>query len=173
MRAHTLYGKKSKCSFAITKVEYLGHFISGQGVETDPAKIASVQKWPQPRNVKELRSFLGLAGYYRKFVRHYAIISKPLTQLLKKGEFVWSSTASLAFQSLKDALSSAPVLTLPDFNKSFVVETDASNSGIGAVLIQEGHPLAFLSRALGPRWQNLSVYEKELLVVLSRSGNNI
>lgn len=90
-------------------------------------------------------------------MRNYAIISKPLTCLLKKGEFVWNQEATQSLETLKKALSSAPVLTLPDFSKSFVIETDASNNGIGAVLMQDNHPIAFLSKALGPRWQKLSV----------------
>lgn len=167
MQQNQLYAKPSKCFFAVDKVEYLGHFISGRGVETDPQKINAVKVWPVPRNVKELRSFLGLAGYYRKFVRGYAIISKPLTDLLKKGAFAWSDAAEQAFETLKEALISAPVLALPDFTKVFVVETDASCNGIGAVLMQEGHPLAFISKALVPKWQKLSVYEKELLAVVS------
>ncbi|XP_074271624.1 uncharacterized protein LOC141595557 [Silene latifolia] len=166
MRQNKLYAKSTKCAFAINKVEYLGHFISGVGVETDQAKVVAVAQWPEPKNVKELRSFLGLAGYYRKFVKGYAVISQPLTQLLRKGEFKWDNSAFRAFQALKTALTSAPVLALPDFNKLFVVETDASNNGIGAVLMQEGHPLAFISKTLSPKWQKLSVYEKELLAIV-------
>lgn len=158
---------KKNCAFAIDKVEYLGHFISGQGVETDPEKVAAVEKWPVPKNVKELRSFLRLAGYYRKLVKGYACISRPLTNLLKKGEFCWSDEANYAFEALKKVLSSAPALALTDFSKQFEIETDASNGGIGAVLMQGGHPLAFLSKALGPKWQKLSVYEKELLAIVT------
>ena len=166
MREHSLYAKDSKCSFLMAKVEYLGHFISAVGVETDPRKVEAVAKWPTPVCVKDLRSFLGLAGYYRKFIRNFATISKELTNQLKKGAFQWNSSAQQAFDNLKTALVTAPVLALPDFNKVFVVETDASKEGIGAVLMQDSHPLAFLSKALGPRWQNLSVYEKELLAIV-------
>ena len=149
------------------KIEYLGHFISGKGVETDPRKVESVAKWPVPKSVKELKSFLGLAGYYRKFIRNYSGISRDLNDLLKKGIFKWNDKAQVAFETLKSALIAAPVLALPDFDKIFVLETDASNEGIGAVLMQDGHPLAFLSRSLGPRWQKLSVYEKELLAIVT------
>lgn len=93
MRKNSLYAKDSKCCFVMDKVEYLGHFISGTGVETDPRKVAAIEKWQAPKNVKELRSFLGLAGYYRKFIKNYAVISKDLTDLLKKGEFQWSEKA--------------------------------------------------------------------------------
>lgn len=152
MRANSLYTKDSKCCFVMDKIEYLGHFISAQGVETDPRKISTVVNWPVPTCVKELRSFLGLAGYYRKFIRSYDVISKGLTDQLKKGVFKWTDQAQVAFEALKAALVTAPVLSLPDFSKEFVVETDASKEGIGAVLMQEGHPLAFLSKTLGSRW---------------------
>ena len=107
--------------------------------------------WLTPQSVKDLRSFLGLAGYYRKFVRNFGIIAKPLTELLKKNTlFIWTTSHDQSFQALKQALSSSPVLALPDFSKPFSIEMDASASGIGAVLTQEGHPLAFPSKALGP-----------------------
>lgn len=121
--------------------------ISDQGVGTDPSKISAISSWPTPVNVKELRSFLGLAGYYRKFVRNFSIISKPLTELLKKHAiFVWTQAHQQSFSALKYALINSPVLSLPDFSKPFCIETDASGTGIGAVLLQGGHPLAFLSK---------------------------
>ncbi|CAM8925392.1 unnamed protein product [Rhodiola kirilowii] len=161
-----LYLKNSKCTFGATRIEYLGHFISAAGGSTDPNKIKAVQQWPIPKSQKQLRSFLGLANYYRRFIRNYSVISRPLTNLLKKEGFVWGSDANDAFTALKTALSTAPVLALPDFQKTFVVETDASNTGIGAVLMQEHHPICYISRALGPRHQALSVYEKELMAVV-------
>lgn len=157
----------SKCSFAQPQVSYLGHIIGAQGVSTEPKKIQDVLTWPTPISVKKLRGFLGLAGYYRKFVKNFGIISKPLTQLLRKGvPFRWGSEAEAAFQQLKQALTSAPVLGLLDFSKQFTVETDASDAGIGAVLSQEGHPIAYLSKALGPRSKGLSTYEKECMAIL-------
>jgi len=166
LRSNQLFAKLSKYAFAIAKVEYLGHLISAQGVATDPAKIKAVQAWPEPQNVKQLKGFLGLSGYYRKFIKGYAHIAQPLTNLLKKGAFEWTVEAHKAFKSLKAALVSAPVLGIPDFTKVFVIETDASTHGIGAILMQEGHPLAYISKSLGPRWQGLSVYEKELLALV-------
>ena len=165
MREHTFVAKKSKCAFGIARVEYLGHFISAESISTDPREVEAVHKWPAPSTVKELRSFLGLAGYYRKFIKGYAVITK-LTQLLKKEEFCWGPEAEAAFLKLKQALTSAVVLAFPNFSKPFVVETDVSATGIGAVLMLAGHPLAFISRVLGPKWQQLSVYKKELLVVV-------
>jgi hypothetical protein len=141
--------------------------VSADGVATDSSKIESIRNWPRPDNQKELRGFLGITGYYRKFIKHYAIISQPLTGLLKKGAlYVWTDTSETAFCTLKQALITAPVLALPDFTFQFVVDTDAYDVGIGAVLSQKGHPLAFVSRALGPRNRCLSVYEKEYLAIL-------
>jgi hypothetical protein len=159
--------KLSKCAFAQQKIAYLGHVISAEGVATDTTKIETVKSWPRPANQKEVRGFLGLSGYYRKFIRHYAFICQPLTSLLKKGSlFVWTEAHEAAFQVLKEALTSAPVLALPDYTSPFVVEMDACDVGIGAVLSQKGHPLAFVSRALGPKNRGLSVYEKEYMAIL-------
>jgi hypothetical protein len=159
--------KLSKCKFAQQSITYLGHIISSAGISTDLAKVEVVLSWPHHSNVKEVRSFLGLAGYYRKFVEHFVVISKLLTSLLKKNTlFVWTSEHSEAFQLLKQALAEAPVLAMPDFTTTFCIETDASNMGVGAVLLQKGHPLAYISKALGPRTKGLSTYEKEYLAIL-------
>jgi hypothetical protein len=167
LRADQWQIKLSKCSFAQQEIAYLGHVISARGVATNPSKVDAVTSWPVPANCRELRGFLGLAGYYRKFVHHFVVISKPLTQLLKKHTpFVWTQDHDHAFSTLKTALSSAPVLQLPDFSSPFAVETDASGSGIGAVLSQNNHPLAFVSKALGPKNRGLSTYEKEYLDIL-------
>lgn len=145
----------------------MGHVINAQGVATDPVKIQAIAEWPVPNCLKDLRSFLGLAGYYRKFIRHFGVICQPLTALLKKGSlFVWTNEHGIAFDTLKKALVTAPVLALPDFTVVFLVETDASAVGVGAVLMQKGHPLAFLSKALGPKSRGLSTYEKEYLAVI-------
>lgn len=123
--------------------------------------------WETPTSLKKLRGFLGLAGYYRKFVKGFGVISKPLTNLLRKGvQFLWTEEAEAAFQALKQALVSAPVLALPNFQKPFTVETDASDTGIGAVLSQDNHPIAYISKALGPSTMGLSTYEKEYLAIL-------
>lgn len=117
--------KRSKCQFAQQRIAYLGHVISADGVATDPAKI---QSWTSPTDAKQLRSFLGLAGYYRKFVKHFTIIARPLNDLLKKGTmFMWTAIHEDSFQSLKQALVSSPVLALPDFSKPFQFQTDASD----------------------------------------------
>jgi hypothetical protein len=149
--------KLSKCSFAQRSIHYLGHVISGAGVATDPQKVEAIANWPTPKNSKELRSFLGLAGYYRKFVRYFGVIAKPLTELLKKNVlFIWTSAHDNSFKALQSALCNSPVLQLPDFSKPFSIETDASGTGVGAVLLQDNHPLDFLNKALGPKSMGLS-----------------
>ena len=148
--------KRSKCSFGVDSVAYLGHIISAAGVAMDPAKVQAIHDWPQPRSARAVRGFLGLAGYYRKFVHNYGTIAAPLTALLKEG-FAWTTEAAVAFSALKGAVTSAPVLTLLDFSKPFVVECDASTYGFGAVLIQEAHPIAFFSRPVAPRHRSLSL----------------
>lgn len=157
----------SKCNFAQQQISYLGHVISEKGVATDPKKVEAITSWPIPENVKQLRSFLDLAGYYRKYVRYFATIAKPLTDLLKKHSlFVWTMEHTTAFELLKKALSTAPVLAVLDFTQQFCIETDASKDGIEAVLLQNGHPLAFISKPLGIRNQGLSTYEKEYMAIL-------
>ncbi|XP_035544148.1 uncharacterized mitochondrial protein AtMg00860-like [Juglans regia] len=120
------------------EVDYLGHIISGQGVKADPSKIQTILDWPFPKTSKALRGFLGLTGYYRKFIRHYGLLAAPLTQLLTKNGFVWTQEAELAFKKLKEAVTRPPVLALPDISKPFTVECDASGKGIEAVLMQSG-----------------------------------
>jgi hypothetical protein len=162
LQQHGFHIKISKCSFAKRQLSYLGHIVSEQGVATDPSKISTIKDWPRPENVKDLRSFLGMTGYYRRFVPQFGMISKPLTNLLKKGTiFVWTSATEASFQALKQALIFAPVLAMPNFTLPFIIETDASAIGIGAVLQQQGHPIAYVSNALGVKAQGLSTYEKE------------
>jgi hypothetical protein len=144
----------------------MGHIISDQGVATDPEKTLVMEQWPMPTNITELRGFLGLTGYYRKFVQNYGIITKPLTQLLTKKGFPWTEEATVAFLQLKQAMTQTPVLALPDFTLPFSVETDACESGVGAVLTQRGHPIAYMSKALGILNRKLSIYEKEFLAVI-------
>ncbi|CAJ2661631.1 unnamed protein product [Trifolium pratense] len=166
IRHNNLFLNQKKCTFATSRVEYLGHFITQEGVSTDPAKIEAVGNWPFPTTLKQLRGFLGLAGYYRRFVKDFGKIAKPLTDMLKRDNFVWSSDSTNAFTQLKQALISAPLLSLPDFSKKFIVETDASGKGIGAVLMQDHHPIAYISKSLGPKQQVMSVYERELLAIV-------
>nr|XP_027118736.1 uncharacterized protein LOC113735978 [Coffea arabica] len=167
LRQHQLYAKMSKCSFAQMQVEYLGHIITAEGVQADPKKIECMEQWPNPTNIKQLRGFLGLTGYYRRFVRGYGAIARPLTNLLKKDNFHWNKDSELAFQTLKKAMCTTPVLAVPDFTQPFIVETDACYSGIGAVLMQNRRPISYLSQALGQKNMGLSIYEKELLALVT------
>ena len=163
LRKHSLFLKRSKCSFAERSVTYLGHIISADGVAMDPSKIEAVQSWPQPRSIKALRGFLGLTGYYCRFINGYGAIAAPLTALLKKEAFIWSSLATEAFVKLKNAFTTGPVLQLLDFTTSFIVDCDASGSGFGAVLHQDGGPIAFFSRAVAPHHAKLVAYEREFI----------
>jgi hypothetical protein len=163
LRQHRLTVKQSKCVFGSQSVAYLGHVISTSGVAMDPAKVEAVQAWPTPRTPRALRGFLGLAGYHRKFIRDYGSIAGPLTQLLKKEAFVWSPEATAAFTTLKQVLTTAPVLQLPNFDKPFIVNCDASGTGFGAVLHQEAGPIAFYSRPVAPQHSKLAAYEQELI----------
>lgn len=163
LQQHRLFLKHAKCAFAASSVAYLGHVVSAAGVAMDPTKVQAVRDWPQLRSARAVRGFLGLAGYYRKFVHNYGTIAAPLTALLRKEGFSWSPEAAAAFAALKDAVTSAPVLALPDFTKLFVVECDASSHGFGAVLVQDSHPIAFFSRPVAPRHRALAAYERELI----------
>jgi hypothetical protein len=163
LRRHALFVKRSKCAFGVPSVAYLGHTISAAGVAMDSAKVQAIVEWPVPRSPRAVRGFLGLAGYYRKFIHNYCTIASPLTALLKRDGFAWSEEATAAFTALKAAVTSAPVLGMPDFAKPFIVECDASSHGFGAVLIQDGHPIAFYSRPVAPRHRALAAYERELI----------
>lgn len=167
LRKHRLYCKLSKCSFAQEEVKFLGHIVGKNGVQMDPSKVAVVQAWPQPTTVSELRSFLGLATYFRKFVQGFATLVRPLHLLTKAtATWVWTPACEKAFQGVKYALTHAPVLAMPDFKKPFEVICDASLVGIGAVLLQEGRPVAFESRKLIPAEVNYLTTEQELLAVV-------
>ena len=171
-RDHGLRVKASKCSFGADNVLYLGHSISSNGVHTDPAKIKAVQALPSPTNLEHLRSFLGLAGYYRKFIPNFASVASPLTELTKKGvPFTWSTSHQASFLQIKDCLCSAPVLAYPQMDKPFIVQTDASNVGLGAILTQlDGNGnervVSYASRTLTAREQNFTAMEKEALAVV-------
>ena len=161
-----LYVKLSKCQFGVLTVGYLGHLISAEGVAVDPAKIQAVQNWPIPATPKDVRGFLGLAGYYRKFMRGFGVIAAPLNQLLSKEGFRWSEEALMAFNKLKQALTSPPVLRLPNFAQQFAVECDACGDGLGAILSQDNQPIAYYSEALKGKARLLSMYDKEMLAVV-------
>ena len=171
-RQHGLKVKASKCSFGADQVLYLGHTISNEGVHTDPAKIEAVQNLPAPTNVEKLRSFLGLAGYYRRFIPHFSSVAAPLTKLTEKSvQFKWDALQHESFSTLKRSLCEAPILAYPDFDRPFILQTDASNVGLGAVLAQVDHTgcervIAYASCTLSKRERNYSAMEKEALAIV-------
>lgn len=156
----------SKCNFGQQELEYLGHIVTCNGVKVDENKIAAMVSWVRPQNISELRGFFSLTGYYRKFVQGYGLLARPLTNLLKKGQFGWSDEVEQAFDKLKKVMTSTPTLAMPSFNDTFTIETDASGDGIGAVLHQQGRPIAYMSRALGITKKSWSVYNKEMLAIM-------
>ncbi|WVZ95693.1 hypothetical protein U9M48_041425 [Paspalum notatum var. saurae] len=172
LRHQQLFLKRSKCAFATSSVAYLGHVVSAPGVAMDPAKVQAVLDWPRPRSARAVPGFLGLTGYYRKFVPNYGTTAAPLSALLKKDGVSWSDEAAVAFTALKEAMTSAPVLAMPDFSKTFIVECDASSHGFGAVLVQDSHPIAFFSRPVAPRHRALAAYERELIAPLHHSQHH-
>jgi hypothetical protein len=139
LRAHKLYAKFNKCEFWLEKISFLGHILTTEGVAVDPGKVETVSNWRQPTNVSEIRSFLGLAGYYRRFIEGFSKIARPMTELLKKEKkFNWTESCEKSFQELKRRLTTAPVLTLPDIQRDFVVYCDASRKGWDVFLCKMG-----------------------------------
>ena len=183
--AAKLYGKLSKCQFARAEVEFLGHYVGRSGVRMVDGKVAAVQNWPTPRTQKDVEQFIGLAGYYRRFIDGFSRLAAPLTELCgtltkAKGgavrkpptkQFTWGEAQAAAFAALKTAVTEAPCLALPDSDRDFIVHTDASGYATGAVLMQrfdEGlRPIAFLSRRMKPAERNYPVHEQELLAILN------
>ncbi|WVZ76845.1 hypothetical protein U9M48_024772 [Paspalum notatum var. saurae] len=167
LREHKLYAKLSKCEFWLDQVPFLGLIVSKGGIMVDPSKISSVMDWKVPEVVKEVRGFLGLAGYYRRFIESFSRIAKPMTSLLEKGvPFIWTKERQAAFDELKKKLTTAPVLTLPDLTKSFTVYCDASKEGLGCVLMQEGKVIAYASRQLRKHEVNYPTHDLELAAVV-------
>ena len=171
LRSAGLKLKPEKCSLMQRSVSFLGHVVSGEGIATDPKKIETVTEWPVPNSVKEVRSFLGLTGYYRRFVKGYASIAAPLHALTQKGRiFEWTEETQEAFETLRKALTMPPILAMPDDSGEFVLDTDASDQSIGAVLsqIQGGTEkvIAYASRSLDKREINYCITRKELLAIV-------
>ncbi|XP_071909873.1 uncharacterized protein [Coffea arabica] len=167
LRREKLYANLKKCNFCTNELVFLGFVISAQGIKVDDQKVKAIQEWPTPRSVGDFRSFYGLAGFYRRFVRDFSTIAAPLTQLIKKNEnFHWGNSQEQAFRALKHKLTHAPVLALPDFSKTFEIDCDASGIGVGAVLNQGGRPIAYFGEKLNGAAQNYSTYDKELYALI-------
>ncbi|CAM5125559.1 unnamed protein product [Natator depressus] len=158
----------------MAEVSYLGHRVGSSRLKPEPAKVEVIRDWPAPHTKKQVHAFIGMAGYYRRFVPHFSAIATPITELCKKGKpdkVVWTKQCQEAFRALKEALVSGPVLANPDFDKPFVVFTDASEMGVGVVLMQEDekgerHPIVHLSKKLLPREQHCAAIEKECLAMV-------
>ncbi|KAI3676159.1 hypothetical protein L1987_85759 [Smallanthus sonchifolius] len=167
LKKEQLYAKFSKCEFWLKEVQFLGHIVNDKGIHVDPAKIETVKNWNTPRTPTEFRSFLGLAGYYRRFISNFSKIAIPLTALTHKGKtYEWGPKQEEAFLTLKQKLCNAPILTLPDGNDDLVVYCDASNQGLGCVLMQRGKVIAFASRQLKIHEKNYTTHDLELGAVV-------
>ncbi|GJW23417.1 putative reverse transcriptase domain-containing protein [Tanacetum coccineum] len=167
LKKEELYAKFSKCEFWIPKVQFLGHVIDSEGIHVDPAKIESIKDWTSPKSPTEIRQFLGLAGYYRRFIEGFSKIAKPMTKLTqKKVKFVWGDKQEAAFQLLKQKLCSAPILTLPEGSEDFIAYYDTSKKGLGAVLIQREKVISYASRQLEIHEKNYTTHDLELGAVV-------
>ncbi|GKE13816.1 putative reverse transcriptase domain-containing protein [Tanacetum coccineum] len=163
LKEEKLYAKFSKCEFWIPKVQFLGHVIDSRGIHVDPAKIESIKDWASPKTPTEIRQFLGLAGYYRRFIEGFSKIAKSMTKLTQKGiKFDWGEKEENAFQLIKQKLCSAPILALPEGSEDFVVYCDASHKGLGAVLMQREKVIAYASRQLKVHEKNYTTHDLEL-----------
>ncbi|KAI3732298.1 hypothetical protein L1987_63502 [Smallanthus sonchifolius] len=167
LKKERLYVKFSKCAFWLREVQFLGHVINPNGIMVDPAKIITVREWGIPKTPTEIRSFLGLAGYYRRFIQNFSKITSSLTKLTRKEEkYEWGSTQEEAFKELKEKLTQAPVLALPKGNEDFVVYSDASGQGLWCVLMHRGRVIAYASRQLKVHEVNYPTHDLELAAVV-------
>ncbi|GKF08374.1 putative reverse transcriptase domain-containing protein [Tanacetum coccineum] len=167
LKKEELYAKFSKCEFWIPKVQFLGHVIDSQGIHVDPTKIESIKDWESPKSPMEIRQFLGLVGYYRRFIEGFSKIAKPMTKLTqKKVKFEWGDKQETSFQLLKQKLCSAPILDLSEGSKDFIVYCDASIKGLGAMLIQREKVIAYASRQLKIHEKNYTTNDLELGVAV-------
>jgi len=167
LKQEQLHAKQSKCDFWLDRIAFLGHMISEEGISVDPSKIQAVKDWPIPRTVTEIKSFIGLAGYYRRFVQDFSKIAAPLTKLTRKGErYIWTEECTAAFEQLKQRLITAPILRTPSGRGGMVIYSDASGKGLGCVLMQHDHVIAYASRQLKPHERNYPTHDLELAAVI-------
>ncbi|KAI3672993.1 hypothetical protein L6452_39099 [Arctium lappa] len=167
LKREKLYAKFSKCEFWLREVQFLGHVVTQEGIKVDPTKVDAIKRWEPPRTPSEVRSFLGLAGYYRRFIQDFSRIATPLTSLTKKGvKFEWKPAQEEAFEVLKEKLSTAPILTLPEGTEGFVVYSDAFKLGLGCVLMQQGKVIAYASRQLKDHEKRYPTHDLELAAVV-------
>jgi hypothetical protein len=167
LRSNQLYVKFSKCEFWLTKVTFLGHVISAGGVSVDPNKVKDVLNWMPPATALEIRSFLELVGYYHRFIKDFSKIAKPMMKFLKKNKvFEWIAKCQTSFEELRERLTSAPLLVLPDLTKKFDIYYDASRRGLGCVLMQEGQVVCYASQQLRRHEENYTTHDLKLAAVV-------
>jgi hypothetical protein len=167
LREHQLYAKLCKCEFWISKVLFLGHIINKEGLAMDPKKVADIRNWKAPTYARGIKSFIGMAGYYRRFIEGFSKIVKPMTAFLgNKVEFKWTQKCQEACEALKEKLTTLHVLVLPDVHKPFSVYCDACYTGLGCVLMQEGRVVAYSSRQLKVNEKNYPIHDLELAAVV-------